>query len=209
VVESGFAPLPDGVLTPQFFIKPTTTLIGAEDAIPLVKANVALDYEAELGVIVGKRLARGASSAQARDAVWGYTVINDISERKLNEGLEGRHKRSNDDFYDWLVGKWFDGSAPIGPWLVSKDEIARVEDLEIVARLNGEVVQQAPCSAMVHSIAEAIVYISQVLTLEPGDILSMGTPSGVGMARGRLLQDGDVIECEIAGLGKISNPVRA
>jgi 2-keto-4-pentenoate hydratase/2-oxohepta-3-ene-1,7-dioic acid hydratase in catechol pathway len=174
-----------------------------------VKANVALDYEAELGVIVGKRLARGASSAQARDAVWGYTVINDISERKLNEGLEGRHKRSNDDFYDWLVGKWFDGSAPIGPWLVSKDEIARVEDLEIVARLNGEVVQQAPCSAMVHSIAEAIVYISQVLTLEPGDILSMGTPSGVGMARGRLLQDGDVIECEIAGLGKISNPVRA
>ena len=78
-----------------------------------------------------------------------------------------------------------------------------------MARLNGEVVQQAPCSAMVHSIAEAIVYISQVLTLEPGDILSMGTPSGVGMARGRLLQDGDVIECEIAGLGKISNPVRA
>lgn len=209
VVESGFAPLPEGILTPQFFIKPATTLIGAEDVIPMVKKNVALDYEAELGVVIGKKLERGATAEQTLDAVWGYTVINDVSERKLNSDLEGRYKRSNDDFYDWLVGKWFDGSAPVGPWLVSKDEIASVEKLEIVARLNGEVVQQAPCSAMVHNIAEAIVYISQILTLEPGDLISMGTPSGVGLARGRLLQQDDLIECEIAGIGKLSNRVRA
>ena len=209
VVESGFAPLPEGVLTPQFFIKPNSTLLGAVDPIPLVQANVALDYEAELGIVMGKRLERGATAEQALDAVWGYTVVNDISERKLNAGLEGRHKRSNDDFYDWLVGKWFDGSAPIGPWLVSKDEIASVDNLVIVARLNGEIVQQTPCSAMVHSIAEAIVYIAQVLTLEPGDIISMGTPSGVGFARGRLLQAGDLVECEIHGIGTLSNPVGA
>lgn len=207
VIESGFAPLPEGILTPQFFIKPTTTIIGAEDIIPLVSANVALDYEAELGVILGKRLERGADAETVLDAVWGYTVVNDISERKLNAGLEGRYKRSNDDFYDWLVGKWFDGSAPIGPSMASKDEIASVGNLEIIARLNGEVVQQAPCSAMVHSIAEALVYISQVLTLEPGDIVSMGTPSGVGFARGRLLKDGDLIECSIAEIGTLANRV--
>ena len=209
VVESGFAPLPDGVLTPQFFIKPNTTLAGAEDPIPLTASNVALDYEAELGVILGKSLARRANAAEALDAVWGYTVINDISERKLNANLDGRHKRSNDDFYDWLVGKWFDGSAPCGPWLVSKDELPELSHVEIVARLNGETVQQAPCSAMVHTIAEAIVYISQVLTLEPGDIISMGTPSGVGTARGRLLAADDLIECEITGLGRLANRVAA
>jgi len=114
VVESGFAEAPERDLTPQFFMKPSTTIIGPFDDIPLTAANRALDYEAELAVVIGSSI-RNATLDNALSAVWGYTVVNDISERKLNDGMPNRKKRSNDDFYDWLVGKWFDGSAPMGP----------------------------------------------------------------------------------------------
>jgi 2-keto-4-pentenoate hydratase/2-oxohepta-3-ene-1,7-dioic acid hydratase in catechol pathway len=204
VIESGFAAAPEENLTPQFFIKPSTTIIGPTDEIPLTSANHALDYEAELAVVIGSKL-RDATLDAAMDAVWGYTVVNDISERKLNDGMAHRKKRSNDDFYDWLVGKWFDGSAPMGPYVVTADEIT--EEFVVRARLNGDLVQEAPVSAMIHSVAEAIVYISKVLTLEAGDVISMGTPAGVGMARGRLLTDGDVIECEVSGIGTLRNKV--
>jgi 2-keto-4-pentenoate hydratase/2-oxohepta-3-ene-1,7-dioic acid hydratase in catechol pathway len=205
VVESGFDPAPDENLTPQFFMKPSTTILGPTDDIPLSAANHALDYEAELAVVIGARV-RNATIESAMAAVWGYTVVNDISERKLNDGMVDRKKRSNDDFFDWLVGKWFDGSAPMGPWLVTADEAP--DEMFVRATLNGEVVQEAPVTAMIHSVAEAIVYISRVLRLEPGDVISMGTPAGVGMARGRLLRDGDVIECEVSGIGRLRNMVR-
>ena len=204
VVESGFEAAPEMDLTPQFFMKPSTAIIGPTDDIPLTSANHALDYEAELAVVIGTRV-RDVTSEAAMDAVWGYTVVNDISERKLNDGMHNRRKRSNDDFYDWLVGKWFDGSAPMGPFVVTADEMG--SGTMIRARLNGETVQEAPATAMIHSISEAIVYISSVLTLEPGDMIAMGTPSGVGAARGRLLQDGDVIECEVSGIGVLRNRV--
>lgn len=205
VIESGFAAAPEENLTPQFFMKPSTTIIGPTDDIPLTSANHALDYESELAIVIGSRV-RNATLESAMDAVWGYTIVNDISERKLNDGMPDRKKRSNDDFYDWLVGKWFDGSAPMGPYVVTADEIT--EEFVVRARLNGEIVQEAPVSAMIHSVAEAIVYISKVLTLEPGDVISMGTPAGVGMARGRLLADGDLIECEVTGIGTLRNKVR-
>jgi 2-keto-4-pentenoate hydratase/2-oxohepta-3-ene-1,7-dioic acid hydratase in catechol pathway len=204
VVESGFAAAPEENLTPQFFMKPSTTIIGPNDEIPLTSANHALDYEAELAVVIGART-RNATLATAMDAVWGYTVVNDISERKLNDGMPDRRKRSNDDFYDWLVGKWFDGSAPMGPYILTADEAPG--EFVVRARLNGKLVQEAPASAMIHSVAEAIVYISNVLTLESGDVISMGTPAGVGMATGRLLQDGDVIECEVSEVGALRNVV--
>jgi 2-keto-4-pentenoate hydratase/2-oxohepta-3-ene-1,7-dioic acid hydratase in catechol pathway len=204
VVESGFAAAPEENLTPQFFMKPSTTIIGPTDDIPLASANHALDYEAELAAVIGSPV-HNATLETALEAVWGYTVVNDVSERKLNDGMLNRRKRSNDDFYDWLVGKWFDGSAPMGPYVVTADEITA--DPVIRAKLNGELVQESPVSAMIHSVAEAIVYISKVLTLEPGDVISMGTPAGVGMARGRLLQDGDVIECEVSGIGMLRNRV--
>jgi len=205
VVESGFAAAPEENLTPQFFMKPSTTIIGPNDEIPLTSANHALDYEAELAVVIGART-RNATLATAMDAAWGYTVVNDISERKLNDGMPDRRKRSNDDFYDWLVGKWFDGSAPMGPYLLTADEAPG--EFVVRARLNGKLVQEASASAMIHSVAEAIVYISNVLTLEPGDVISMGTPAGVGMATGQLLQDGDVIESEVSGVGALRNRVR-
>ena len=204
VVESGFAAAPDENLTPQFFIKPSTTIIGPLANIPLTSVNHALDYEAELAVVIGATT-RNATLETAMDSIWGYTVVNDVSERKLNASMLDRKKRSNDDFYDWLVGKWFDGSAPMGPYVVTADEAP--SEFVITARLNGEVVQQAPTSAMIHSVAEAIVYISNVLTLEPGDVIAMGTPAGVGMARNRLLEHDDVIECEISGIGAIRNRV--
>jgi 2-keto-4-pentenoate hydratase/2-oxohepta-3-ene-1,7-dioic acid hydratase in catechol pathway len=204
VVESGFAPVPEGTTTPQFFMKPSTTIIGPVDDIPLTQANVALDYESELAVIIGSKV-KDATPKNAMAAVWGYTIVNDVSERKLNGGMQDRRKRSTDDFYDWLVGKWFDGSAPMGPFAVTANELA--DDPSVIARLNGAVVQDTPIFQMIHSVAEAIVYISQVLTLEPGDVICMGTPSGVGMATGRLLQDGDVIECEVSGIGSLRNRV--
>jgi 2-keto-4-pentenoate hydratase/2-oxohepta-3-ene-1,7-dioic acid hydratase in catechol pathway len=205
VVESGFEAAPEENLTPQFFIKPSTTIIGPSDDIPLTSMNHTLDYESELAVVIGRHT-RSATLANAMDAVWGYTVVNDVSERKLNEGMPDRKKRSNDDFYDWLVGKWFDGSAPMGPYLITKDEMPA--EVTVSARLNGELVQEGGTSLMIHSVAEAIVYISKVLTLEPGDVISMGTPAGVGMARGRLLRDGDVMECEVSGIGILRNTVR-
>jgi len=206
VVESGFAAAPDENLTPQFFLKPSTAIIGPGDDIPLTAANHALDYEAELALVIGSTT-RNATLDSALSAVWGYTVVNDISERKLNHDMPGRKKRSNDDFYDWLVGKWFDGSAPLGPCLVSADEASA--PFVVRSRLNGDLVQEASTTAMIHSVAEAIVYISRVLTLEPGDLIAMGTPAGVGMARGRLLQPGDLIECEVSGIGTLRNRVIA
>jgi 2-keto-4-pentenoate hydratase/2-oxohepta-3-ene-1,7-dioic acid hydratase in catechol pathway len=205
VVESGFEAAPEQNLTPQFFMKPSTTIIGPSDDIPLVSANHALDYESELAVVIGRHT-RYATLENAMNAVWGYTVVNDVSERKLNEDMPDRKKRSNDDCYDWLVGKWFDGSAPMGPYIVTSEELP--SEVTVSARLNGELVQEATTHLMIHSVAEAIVYISQVLTLEPGDVISMGTPAGVGMARGRLLRDGDVMECEVSGIGVLRNKVQ-
>jgi 2-keto-4-pentenoate hydratase/2-oxohepta-3-ene-1,7-dioic acid hydratase in catechol pathway len=205
VLESGFATLPEGNLTPQFFSKPSTAIIGCFDAIPITDRNVALDYEAELAVVVGSRLKNG-NAEEAMRAVWGFTVVNDVSERRLNSTAE-RTKRDNDDFFDWLVGKWLDGSAPMGPYVVTADEILDSSRLVIRAFLNGEKVQEGRASEMVHGIGEALSYISSILTLEPGDVISMGTPDGVGMGRGRLLKHEDLIECEIEGIGRLSNRV--
>jgi len=209
VVESGYEAAPEKYLTPQFFMKPATAILDPDADIPLVSENVGLDYEAELAVVIGRHT-KDATLGNALDAVWGYTVVNDISERKLNSRMQPREKRSNDDFFDWLVGKWFDGSAPMGPWVTTSDEMAELAagDIVVSGHLNGDEVQRAPITAMIHSVAEAIVYISRVLTLEPGDVIAMGTPAGVGLARGRLLQDGDEISCEVKGIGTLRNRVR-
>lgn len=208
VVESGFGELPEDNMTPQFFMKPNSAISGPNDAIPLTARNTDLDYEAELAVIVGQQL-KNASKEEAQKAIWGYTVVNDISERRLNASVASRKLRKNDEFFDWLTGKWFDGSAPMGPIVVTADEISDPAQLTVRAFLNGEKVQEAPATSMVHGVDEALSYISQILTLEPSDVISMGTPAGVGMARGRLLQPGDVIECEVDSIGRLLNRVVA
>lgn len=197
IVEAGFAaPAEQDVITPQVFWKPPTCINAPGGAISIRTNNVFVDWEIELAVIMG------------RDArVFGYTIINDVSERKFNSRMPNRKKREYDAFFDWLMGKWFDGYAPLGPEIVTADEVPDPHDLAIRLWVNGELMQDSRTSSMIFRIPETIAYISSVLTLEPGDIIAMGTPEGVGMARGISLQPGDRMRGEIEGLGTLENVI--
>jgi 2-keto-4-pentenoate hydratase/2-oxohepta-3-ene-1,7-dioic acid hydratase in catechol pathway len=168
---------------------------------------VAVDYEGELGVVIGRRCTRVAADEALR-YVGGYLCLNDVSGRKLDPGFE----RASDlleraKFFDWLAGKWFDTFCPIGPWLVTPDEVADPMALTLLTRVNGEERQRSSTGDMIHSISRTIAWCSTVSTLEPGDVIATGTPSGVGSARGVFLKDGDVVEVEVEGLGVLRNPV--
>ncbi|MEN6603756.1 MAG: fumarylacetoacetate hydrolase family protein [Bryobacteraceae bacterium] len=205
IVESGFKdPTAEGVLTPQVFWKPPTTINAPGGAIPIRPNNVFVDWEIELAVVIGKR-AKDVPAADAMDYVFGYTVINDISERKFNAHVEHRKMREFDPFFDWLMGKWFDGHAPLGPEIVTKDEIADPHKLDIRLWVNGQLMQDSNTSYMIFSVPETIAYISSVATLEPGDVIAMGTPEGVGFARGIALKPGDRLRGEIEKIGVLEN----
>ncbi len=208
VVESGFSAIPDGeTITPQVFLKPPSTTINAPDGcIRLRDKNQFLDWEVELALIIGKR-GRDIGANAAMDYVFGYSVINDISERELNEGMAGRKVREFDPFFDWLLGKWFDGSAPLGPEIVTPDEVRDPHNLELTLKLNGELMQSGNTSQMIFDIPQTIEYVSSVFTLEPGDVIAMGTPDGVGKARGIRLKAGDVMEAEIPAIGVLKTRV--
>lgn len=210
IVESGFQAIEkQEIITPQVFSKPVSTGINAPGAPILIRgSNVFLDWEIELAVVIGKR-DRDIPVQQAMSHIFGYTIINDISERQLNSGLADRKKRETDAFFDWLLGKWFDGAAPLGPELLSADEIEDPDNLRIRLWVNDELMQDSNTSQMIHRIPEVISYISRVMTLEPGDIIAMGTPAGVGMARGIKLKPGDRIRGEIEGLGVLENTVES
>lgn len=205
IVESGFKePTAEGVLTPQVFWKPPTTINAPGGTIPIRANNVFVDWEIELAVVIGRR-AKDVPAVNAMDYVFGYTVINDISERKFNARIEHRKVREFDPFFDWLMGKWFDGHAPLGPEIVSKDEIADPHKLDIRLWVNGELMQDSNTSHMIFGIPETIAYISSVATLEPGDIIAMGTPEGVGFARGIALKPDDHLRGEIEKIGVLEN----
>jgi 2-keto-4-pentenoate hydratase/2-oxohepta-3-ene-1,7-dioic acid hydratase in catechol pathway len=208
IAESGFRAV-DRVqlVTPQIFCKPpSTTLNGPGGLIHLRKNNVFLDWEVELAVVIGKR-GRDISATDALSYVFGYSVINDVSERSFNSGMEGRNLREFDPFFDWLLGKWFDGSAPLGPEIVTADELTNPHQLHLQLSLNGDVMQSAKTSQMIFDIPQTIAYISSVLTLEPGDVIAMGTPDGVGKARGIRLKPGDRMRAEIEGIGALENRI--
>lgn len=198
--EAGLAVPTKGTVTPQVFWKPSTTLLRPGGIVSLRKKNVFFDWEAELGVVIG-RTARDVNEAEAMEYVFGYTIVNDLSERKFNSELEGREKRDFDVFFDWLMGKWFDGSAPLGPEVVTADEIPDPDNLSIKLSVNGEVMQDSNTKHMIFKIPETIAAITAVMTLDPGDVIAMGTPEGVGFARGRALQAGDHMRIEIEKLG--------
>jgi 2,4-diketo-3-deoxy-L-fuconate hydrolase len=207
VVESGFAAVRDAdAITPQVFWKPPTTINRPRGSIALRPANVFLDWEVELAVVIG-RTATQVSASDAMDVVFGYTAINDISERKFNSRMEPRTVREFDKFFDWLMGKWFDGSAPLGPEIVTKDEISDPHDLGLKLWVNGELMQDGHTSQMIFRVPETIAYISSVVTLEPGDIIAMGTPDGVGAARGLSLKQGDRVRCEVEHIGVLETEV--
>jgi 2-keto-4-pentenoate hydratase/2-oxohepta-3-ene-1,7-dioic acid hydratase in catechol pathway len=210
VEESGFRPVESKpAITPQIFMKPPSTTINAPGGtIALRASNRFLDWEVELAVIIGKR-GRDIAAADAMSYVFGYSVINDISERELNSGLAGRTIREFDPFFDWLLGKWFDGSAPLGPEIVSADEIENPHALPLRLSLNGEMMQSGNTSQMIFNIPETIAYVSSVLTLEPGDVIAMGTPDGVGKARGIRLRPGDVMSAEIESIGILETSITA
>jgi 2-keto-4-pentenoate hydratase/2-oxohepta-3-ene-1,7-dioic acid hydratase in catechol pathway len=185
---------------PYMFMKPDTSIIGHNAAINIPKASSQVDWEIELGVVIG-RAARRVSAARALDYVAGYTVLNDISARDLNV---------RDDYpfkVDWLRGKCFDTFAPLGPWLVPASCIDDPQALRMTLSVNGNVMQDAKTSAMIFDVREQIEYLSSILTLKPADVIATGTPTGVGMARGIFLKAGDVIEASIEGIGELRNPV--
>lgn len=210
VEESGFRSVEsEDVITPQVFTKPASTTINAPGgSIALRPSNKFLDWEVELAVVIGKR-GRDVSVADAMSYVFGYSVINDVSERELNGDKLGRTVREFDPFFDWLLGKWFDGSAPLGPEIVTTDEIGDPHALNLRLLLNGDVMQSANTAQMIFDIPQTIAYISSVLTLEPGDVIAMGTPEGVGKARGIRLRPGDVMSAEIEGIGILETSITA
>jgi acylpyruvate hydrolase len=185
---------------PLFFAKFRNSLIGPGDQIVLpAAASGKVDYEAELAVVIGRRC-RDVAAEDALEHVAGAMAFNDVSARDLQAQAS-----------QWTVGKAIDTFAPCGPALVLRDEISDLQALGIRTRVNGETLQDANTSLMVFGVAEAISFLTRVMTLEPGDMIATGTPAGVGMARQpRIwLRDGDTVEVEIDELGTLHNPVRA
>lgn len=182
---------------PMLFAKFRNSLVGQGAPIVLPRASEKVDYEGELAVVIGRRCKEVAED-DALDYVAGYMAFNDVSARDLQLQTS-----------QWMAGKAIDTFAPCGPALVTTDEIEDVQALELRTRVNGETVQRTNTSMMIFSVRETIAFISKLMTLEPGDIIATGTPSGVGFKRNPplLLGEGDVVEVEIEGLGVLHNPV--
>ncbi len=183
---------------PVIFAKYPNTLIGPTEPIILPRVTQRVDYEAELAVVIGKR-GRHISEAEAMDYVAGYTVFNDISARDYQMRTS-----------QWTIGKTFDTFGPLGPALVTTDEIADPHALAIRLSIDGEVLQNSNTRELFFSIPQLIAYLSSVMTLEPGDVIATGTPAGVGFTRRppRFLRAGETVRVEIAGIGVLENPVK-
>jgi 2-keto-4-pentenoate hydratase/2-oxohepta-3-ene-1,7-dioic acid hydratase in catechol pathway len=205
IVEGGDKPRPKEGATPDVFMMPSSSVIGPGATIEIPVVSDAVDYELELAVIVGKR-AKNVSTEDAMAYVGGYAVFNDISARRMIYPNRTENT-GRDNWFDWLNGKWCDTFAAWGPYLVTVDEIAEPHELAMELRVNGNVRQSATTEQMIFEIPETIAFLSAIFTLEPGDVIAMGTPSGVGAATETYLQPGDVIEGMITGLGTLINPV--
>ncbi len=206
VTETGGAPLDKSRLSPRLFLKPSSSIIGPGAAVPLPADSNQVDWEAELAVVIGRR-AKDITVDDALDVVAGYLSANDVSARSVDYGFE----RDTDDkavwFFDWLAGKWFDGFAPLGPWLVSADEVGDPQALSVDFELNGSSRQHGSTKDMIFTVAELIEHAARLMTLEPGDVILTGTPSGVGAATGEYVKSGDVMAVTIGQLGTLINPV--
>lgn len=188
-------PLPK---TPVLFNKYARAVIGPQEPIVLPQVSEQVDYEAELVVVIGRE-GKHIPEELAMEYVAGYTILNDVSARDLQ--MESGQ---------WMKGKTCDTFAPMGPWLVTKDEIPDPHGLKIGLRLNGQVMQAGHTGEMIFKIPRLISYLSHLFTLEVGDIIATGTPAGVGFTRQPpvFLRAGDVVEVEIEGIGVLTNPVR-
>lgn len=181
-----------------YFSKRVNRATATGEAIPAYEGLVdSLDYEVELGVVLGSDV-KNISAEQALDSVFGYTIINDVSARNL----QTRHKQ-------WYMGKSLDGFTPMGPCIVTADEIDDVQNLDISCHVNGQLRQSSNTKLMIQTVAGAIAELSQGMTLQAGTIIATGTPAGVGMGMKPpcFLKQGDEIICEISGIGKLVNTV--
>jgi 2-keto-4-pentenoate hydratase/2-oxohepta-3-ene-1,7-dioic acid hydratase in catechol pathway len=183
---------------PTFFTKAPTSIAGPDATLDLSgTVSQKYDWEAELAVVIGTKC-KDVAEKNALDVIYAYTALNDVSARDLQRATT-----------QWFKGKTLDDTCPLGPWLVTADEIGDPQKLDVSLRVNGETKQHASTSAMIFSVARCIAELSQGTTLEPGDIIATGTPEGVGFARTppEFLNDGDVMEVEISKIGILRNPV--
>ncbi len=183
---------------PVVFAKFANTVVGPQDDIPFHPISEQLDYEAEFAFVIGQR-ARNVSQDEALKYVAGYTIVNDVTYRDLQRRT-----------LQWLQGKAVDGSAPMGPWLVTADELTNPSGLDIVLTVNGEERQRSNTANLVFSVPYLVEFLSNIMTLEPGDIILTGTPGGVGVARDPqvFLKDGDVVRIEVEQVGVLENKVK-
>lgn len=193
--------------SPRFFLKPGTAVIGDGDAIIVPPISRHVDYELEIAAVIGEH-GRDIPLADAEACVAGYCVFNDISARHLTVAA-GRTERRMDDFFDWLNGKWCDTFAAVGPSLVTRDETGDPGALEMSLHVNGVLKQHSSAGEMIFTVPESIAFISRFATLEPGDLICMGTPGGVGETTQTYLQPGDEVVAEIEHLGRLRNTVAA
>ncbi|MEM1365377.1 MAG: fumarylacetoacetate hydrolase family protein [Pseudomonadota bacterium] len=186
--ESGLDVPPE----PVVFFKATSAICGPNDNVEIPRTSVATDWEVELGVVIGTHC-KYVDEADALDHVAGYCVINDVSERDFQIKRSGQ----------WVKGKSADTFGPLGPWLVTADEVPDPQDLDMSLTVNGETMQNGSTSTMVYGVAHVISYLSQFMSLQPGDVISTGTPPGVGMGQKppRYLKAGDHMTLSIGGLG--------
>ncbi|PPU76410.1 fumarylacetoacetate hydrolase family protein [Xanthomonas cucurbitae] len=185
---------------PILFMKATTAVCGPNDTVIIPRGSLKSDWEVELGVVIGD-VARDVAVDQALNHVAGYAVINDLSEREFQLEHGGQ----------WVKGKSADTFGPIGPWLVTRDEVADPQNLSMWLEVNGHRYQNGSTRTMVFGVAELVSHISRYMTLMPGDVISTGTPPGVGLGQKPpvYLKPGDVMELEIEGLGRQRQPVVA
>ena len=187
---------------PYMFLKLSNTVIGNGETIQMPPETSKLDWEVELAAVIGKRCRR-ISVEDALDAVACYTIVNDISARDLN--IRGDYPFK----HDWFQGKCHDTFAPIGPWLVPAWQIPDPQAVQMRLDVNDEPMQQDSTANMIWTVREQIAYLSTIVTLEPGDVIATGTPTGVGMGRGIYLKPGDRLVASIEGIGRLSNQVQA
>ncbi|MGE7544410.1 fumarylacetoacetate hydrolase family protein [Sporosarcina newyorkensis] len=182
---------------PVVFAKFANTIIGPEDDIPFYPISEQLDYEAEFTFVIGKK-ANNVSEEDALDYVAGYTIANDVTYRDIQRRT-----------LQWMQGKSVDGSAPLGPWLITTDELTDPSGLDVVLTVNGEVRQKTNTENLVFSVQKLVAFLSNLMTLEPGDVILSGTPGGVGVAMDppQFLKDGDVVKIEIDKVGTLENRV--
>ena len=190
---------------PWPFLMPSTaaTAHGAEIAWPAYSEQ--LDHEVELAVVIGS-IASSVSPEEAPACIAGFTIANDLSARSVTF-REGRTERPRDVYFDWLMGKWANGFLPLGPWLVTADEIPDPQHLDLELAVNGQIRQKANTRQMTFDVFQIVSFLSHLMTLEPGDVICTGTPHGVGMAENRFLQPGDKVDCTIQNIGTLSNTI--